>query len=153
MTYPLKTVPSMATLWVVFTLLAAQSLTACNSNQDGPTAEFQKISTQEFQIVDSKGQQRAWIGLEEDQPSLILYDKAGRIRVGIGLDMTGAPHLGLANVAGIPVINIALDEAGNMGFLVLSEEGVPRVAFGVGEDGRAKADLYSPMGHPTWSAP
>jgi hypothetical protein len=153
MTYHTNTLRLLASLVIHVGLFLSLLLTGCNADPQGAQVEFQKVSTQEFQIVDSKGQQRAWIGLEDDQPSLILYDKAGRIRVGIGLDMTGAPHLGLANVAGVPVINIALDEDGNMGFLVLSEEGVPRVAFGVGEDGRAKADLYSPMGHPTWSAP
>ena len=57
----------------------------------------------------------------------------------------------IVNVAGIPVLNLAMDSAGNMGLLVVNEEGMPRVVSGVGSD-RKRTDLYSNSGFRVFSA-
>lgn len=133
-------------------LCTALALFGC---QDKPTTTVQtipKLAVNQLVLTDSKGQQRAWLGLEGDQPSLLLFDKAGRIRLGLGLDLDGSPQIGLSNLAGIPVLNLAMDQDGNMGLLIVNEDGTPRVVTGVSADGQARSDLYSENGFRIFSA-
>ena len=132
--------------------LVILSCTGCDQSGTAPLHQVDKLKVQELVLTDSKGQQRAWIGLEQDQPSILLFDDAGRIRMGLGLDADGSPQIGLSNVAGVPVLNLAMDADGNMGLLVVNEEGLPRVVSGVGSDGKARTDLYSQTGFRIFSA-
>ena len=137
---------------VIAMTLLTTALLACDTGKPRALEEVGKLKVQELVLTDSKGQQRAWIGLEQDQPSILLFDDAGRIRMGLGLDADGSPQIGLSNVAGIPVLNLAMDAEGNMGLLVVNEEGKPRVVSGVGSDGKARTDLYSDSGFRIFSA-
>ena len=136
----------------LFVLFMPLGLMACESQAPKEKLELDKLEVQELVLTDSKGQQRAWIGLEAGQPSILLFDDSGRIRLGLGLDNDGSPQIGLSNVAGIPVLNLAMDGDGNMGLLVVNEQGLPRVVTGVGSDGKARADLYSDTGFKIFSA-
>jgi len=139
-------------LYLLATWVVSVCLAGCDQSGTVPLHEVDKLKVQELVLTDSKGQQRAWIGLEQDQPSILLFDDAGRIRMGLGLDADGSPQIGLSNVAGVPVLNLAMDAEGNMGLLVVNEEGLPRVVSGVGSDGKARTDLYSQTGFRIFSA-
>ena len=133
-------------------LAMALPLGGCESNGHKENMELSKLKVRELILTDSKGQQRAWIGLESGQPSVLLFDDGGRIRLGFGLDNDGSPQIGLSNVAGIPVLNLAMDGEGNMGLLIVNEQGLPRVVTGVGSDGKARSDLYTDTGFKVFSA-
>ena len=142
----------MKCILAMVTIAIALPFIGCESDGQNDNLELSKLRVRELVLTDSKGQQRAWIGLESGQPSVLLFDDGGRIRLGLGLDNDGSPQIGLSNVAGIPVLNLAMDGDGNMGLLIVNEQGLPRVVTGVGSDGKARSDLYSDMGFKVFSA-
>ena len=142
----------MKCILALVTLAIAFSLVGCEADGQKDNMELSKLKVRELVLTDSKGQQRARIGLEAGQPSVLLFDDGGRIRLGFGLDNDGSPQIGLSNVAGIPVLNLAMDGEGNMGLLIVNEQGLPRVVTGVGSDGKARSDLYTDTGYKVFSA-
>lgn len=79
------------------------------------------VTTEEFRLVDTNGQPRAWLRLEADgEPRLTLADKDGAPRVELGGTRAGAARPAL----------LLYDEHGRWrAILSLWEDGVPYLSF------------------------
>ena len=121
-------------LMVGYVLHVGLVFSGCEDKPAPSSEVISKLAVNQLVLTDSKGQQRAWLGLEEISlpPS---FRQSGRIRLGIGLDLDGSPKLD-SPIWRIPVLNLAMDQEGNMGLLIVNEDGTPRVVTGVGADGR-----------------
>jgi hypothetical protein len=88
---------------LIIVFLLAGMMVMFSANHINPQ-KFDKISVQEFELVDKKGQQRASIKVEENgEVVLKLLDDKGTIRVKLGADKGGS---GL----------VLLDDSTNPGF-------------------------------------
>ena len=63
-----------------------------------------------------------------------IYDKAGHVRIRLGLDDKGSPFLSLNDEKGCERIMLAIDDSGNGGISFREASGQPTLDIGVSRD-------------------
>lgn len=65
--------------------------------QSKPGTREKVIETEGFVLRDTEGKRRAMLRVTEGDPELGFYDKDGRLRAVLGLEMEGQPYLWLGS--------------------------------------------------------
>ena len=147
------------------TFLALAAIGAKEATQDG---HFRQITAEKLTIVDEAGQQLILIGFDkvegtgirilnragkqvvdigtsadEGGSGIMVSDKVGRPRIGLGLD-EGVPSVALVNDKGKKFLAMGGDERG-YGFVIMDENEVERAGLGL-KEGTTGIVLYDNKG-------
>jgi hypothetical protein len=105
-----------------------------------------RVVAEEFVLVDSHGERRASLTLEDGAPALALNDPNGGVRAAIRLSIDGAPSVVLYDTSGRRRLEVALKPDGAAGLGLYDERGEGRVEVVVSGSGAPSVSLYGPSG-------
>lgn len=105
-----------------------------------------RVIAEEFVLVDSRGERRASLKLEDGAPALALSDAAGGVRAAIRLSIDGAPSVVLYDTSGRRRLEVALKPDGAAGLGLYDERGEGRAEVVVSGSGAPSVSLYGPSG-------
>jgi len=111
-----------------------------------PMLPLKRVVAEQFVLVDSNGEQRATLALDDGAPALALSDASGRARAAIRLGVDGAPSVVLYDTSGRRRLEVALKSDGATGLGLYDEAGEGRAELVVSGSGAPSVSLYGPNG-------
>ncbi len=117
----------------------------------GQAAPQPTLEARGFVLRAGRGAARAQLGMNEDVPSLSLYDPGGTLRAALAVEAEG-PILNLFTASGEP--RLVVGERGDTAFVILRDrDGAPRAAMAVQEDGSPSIYLLDEKMNPLFRRP
>lgn len=115
---------------------------------DIPAPPLKSVTAEQFVLVDSRGERRATLSLDDDDggPALALSDASGRARAAIRLGVDGAPSVVLYDTIGRRRLEIALKPDGATGLGLYDETGEGRAELMVSGTGAPALSMFGPSG-------
>ncbi len=109
------------------------------------------IRVRNFILEDVNGEICAALGVFEDRPSLVLYDKNEKPRIMLGVTNDG-PQLYLFYESGLFCASLGADKNGRPGLALYDETGKARAVMGITKVGPTMY-LQDEKGKPLWRTP
>ena len=113
---------------------------------DIPAPPLKSVTAEQFVLVDSRGERRATLSLDDGGPALALSDASGRARAAIRLGVDGAPSVVLYDTIGRRRLEIALKPDGATGLGLYDETGEGRAELMVSGTGAPALSMFGPSG-------
>jgi hypothetical protein len=113
---------------------------------DRSAAPLKRVVAEQFVLVDSRGEHRATLSLDDGGPALALSDASGRARAAIRLGVDGAPSVVLYDTSGRRRLEVALKADGATGLGLYDETGEGRAELVVSGSGAPSVSLFGPHG-------
>jgi hypothetical protein len=128
--------------------LLEPAASASQDSVDTPTPHLKSVTAEQFVLVDSRGERRATLSLDDDDggPALALSDASGRARAAIRLGVDGAPSVVLYDTIGRRRLEIALKPDGATGLGLYDETGEGRAELMVSGTGAPALSMFGPSG-------
>lgn len=117
-----------------------------NGSTDRSAAPLKRVVAEQFVLVDSRGEPRATLSLDDDGPALALSDASGRARAAIRLGVDGAPSVVLYDTSGRRRLEVALKADGATGLGLYDETGEGRAELVVSGSGAPSVSLFAANG-------
>ena len=117
------------------------------------TGADKAVEAQAFVLRDGQGRERAWLGVWEDSPRLMMYDKQRNLRLGLRVGEDGAPAVILSGPGMKTRAWLRLHADGAVSLALRDRQGQTRAALGVEKNGVAKLKLFDANGREQFAAP
>jgi hypothetical protein len=124
----------------------ADSSLPADSNARAAPPPLRRVVAEEFVLVDSHGERRATLTLEDGAAALSLCDANGGVRAAIRLSIDGAPSVVFYDTSGRRRLEVALRPDGAAGLGLYDERGEGRAEVVVSGSGAPSVSLYGPSG-------
>lgn len=117
------------------------------------TALQKEVRAQKFVMVDKDGMDRAFLGMVDATPNLVLYDKNSRARVDLAVLPDGSAGLDLSDNDGKTRVLLSTLPDGSAGLALLNKNGKTRAMLGTTSLETTQLVLFDKEGKVLWRAP